>query len=116
MKLKDIILSESLPQSQIHRTYNDFIEDDEIPENSIQFDHEGRIVSDQLSVLKFIQFLLKEYEYLPEGKDNKKLNDKEESKKKKTKKRKKRIKTMNQFTHGSSNYPSSIGNSFDYYL
>jgi len=116
MKLKDIILSENLPQSQIHRTYNDFIEDDEIPENSIELDDEGRIVSSKLRLLKFVQFLLQQYDYLPESTDNKKFKSKEKSKKKKTKKRKKRIKTMNQFTHGSSNYPSSIGNSFDYYL
>ena len=112
MKLKDVILSENLPQSQIYRTYNDFIEDADIPENSIEFDEDGRIVSDQLSVLNFIQFLLKEYEYLPEKKHNKTLGNEDNPNKKKSKKLKnlKRIKRFKM-----NNYPLNTGNNLDYH-
>ena len=119
MKLKDIILLTEL-EPNIQRNYNDYIESD-IPENSIEIDTSGRIVSDRLSLLNFIQFLLSEYDYLPENNSNDEFdNDGHKLKKKKSKKKKrnndfakgltlrqkkKRIQNLDHFLNSKSNYP-----------
>ena len=112
MKLKDIMNIDNPPKPILYRKYEDFVES-EMPENSIELDSQGHIISDQISVLNFIQFLLNELEYLPEMK-NTNISEKEKNKylkKKKRKKRKKHIKNINQF--GNKNYPSN-NNSIDY--
>jgi hypothetical protein len=84
MKLKDLIITEDELQPQIHKNYDDFIEDSDIPKNSIVFDEEGRIVSNKLSLLNFIDFLLTQYDYLPESNKYKESdNDEGKSNKKK---------------------------------
>ena len=119
MKLKDIILTEDELEPKIHRNYNDYIESD-IPENSIELDSSGRIVSNKTKLLSFINFLLSEVEYCPESSNNNKFNDKEKPKKKKSMKKSKdvpysklplkdrikRIKGMNHGLNGKSNYPA----------
>lgn len=82
MKLKDILMLEDKP-AVLHKKYEDFVNDTDVPINSIQLDAQGHILSDQRSVLNFIQFLLHEYENLEEGKDSKKFKGKKKSKKKK---------------------------------
>ena len=117
MKLKELILTEDELKPKIYRNYNDYIESD-IPINSIELDSSGRIVSDRLSLLNFIQFLLSEYDYLPENK-NEFNNDSHKLKKKKSKlkkqktssdeltlrQKKKKLKNMDHFLNSKSNYP-----------
>lgn len=105
--------------------YDDFIETAEIPEESIEIDSKGRIVSNRTSLLKFIDFLITQYEYCPEKKSYKEFEDeanmKKNSEKKvqnsklSLKKRIKRIKNMKHFPI-DSNYYTKYGNSFGDYL
>ena len=84
MKLKDILMLKDKPAPVLHKKYEDFVNDPDIPINSIEIDPKnGHIISNQLSVLNFIQFLLHEYEYLEERKEDKKFNGKKKLKKKK---------------------------------
>ena len=118
MKLKDIIIIEDELQPKIHRNYNDYIESD-IPDNSIELDSSGRIISNKLSVLNFVDFLLSEYDFLPEN-NNEFNNDSHKLKKNKSKKKnrnnissnglslkqkKKKLKNMDHFLNSKSNYP-----------
>lgn len=105
-----------VPKPLILKGYNVFV-DSEIPENSIEFDKNGRLLSNKQDFLRFIQqILLNEFEYLPEKNNNTKYSDEEKSKKnksKKLKKHKKRIKNMKEFR--SKNAPSDSGNNLDYH-
>lgn len=112
MKLKEYINRTEDGKPLIHKSYIDFI-DTEIPENSIEIDEHGHIISDQLSVLKFIDFLLQEYPNLDESNHNNKIKNEEKSKKNKRKKVKKRIKNMNDFRNIKSGSNSS--NNLDYH-
>ncbi|MFW5803623.1 MAG: hypothetical protein ACOCWG_00160 [bacterium] len=115
MKLKDILTIENKPKIKLHKKYEDFVNDPYNPINAIEIDENRYIISDQLSVLNFIQFLLHEYEYLPEKRNNGNLKGEEKSKKKKSKKSKKRkrIKTIKQFV--DKNDPSNNSNNYDPY-
>jgi hypothetical protein len=122
MKLKDLIITEDELEPKIYRNYDDFIDDSDIPENSLVFDEQGRIISNKTSLLKFIDFLLTQYDYCPENNNTDKYdNDGNKLKKKKSKKnkpkkishdelslkqKKKRIKNMNHFLNGHSEYPA----------
>jgi len=109
MRLKEELQPEEDLKPNIHRNYCDFI-DSEIPENSIELDENGHIISNKNSLLKFVDFLLSEYDYLPEGKKN----DKKKSKKKlkeipyhklSLKQKKKRIQNIDHSKNGPSEYP-----------
>lgn len=118
MKLKELITTDDELHHNIHRNYNDFV-DNNIPSNSIELDKKGRIISNKTSLLRYIDFLLTQVEYCPESNNNKEF--KENGKKKKTSKKKlkdipynklstkqkrERIKqNTSQFSHGHSNYP-----------
>lgn len=113
MKLKDILIIENKPKIKLHKKYEDFINNPDIANNSIEIDEHGHIISDQLSVLKFIDFLLQEYPNLDESKNYNKIKNEKKSKKNKRKKLKKRIKNMNDFR--TKNSVSNSGNNLDYH-
>ena len=121
MKLKEIITIEDELKPKIYRNYNDYIESD-IPENSIELDEDGRIISNKLSLLNFIEFLLSQYDFLHENNNIDEMDNnrshklkKKKSKKKKhnndssdglsLKQKKKRIQNMDHFLNSKSNYP-----------
>lgn len=121
MKLKDIIMNQD--EFKLHN-YNDFVETAEIPEESIEIDSRGRIISNKTSLLKFIDFLITQFEYCPEQKstDNLLENPEKTIKKKNTemkvpysqlslKQRIRRIKNMKHYPIELSYY-SKFGNSF----
>jgi hypothetical protein len=125
MKLKDIIMNQD--ELKLHN-YKDFVETAEIPEESIEIDSRGRIISNKTSLLKFIDFLITQFEYCPEQKstDNllenpEKTNKKRNSEKKvpysklSLKKRKRIIQNMKHYPIDSSYY-TKYGNSFQDYL
>ncbi|WP_297085424.1 hypothetical protein [uncultured Draconibacterium sp.] len=107
MKLKDIMPRHNQPKPPFYKKYEDFVSEYAPKINSIEFDENGKIISDQLSVLNFIDFLLKEIEHLPESK-----------KSKKKKKNRKLIKNNNINNKDSGknylDYHRRIGNSQDF--
>ncbi|HCY77673.1 MAG TPA: hypothetical protein DHV28_17310 [Ignavibacteriales bacterium] len=119
MKLKDIIMNQD--ELKLHTKYDDFIETAEIPEESIEIDSKGRIVSNRTSLLKFIDFLVTQFEYCPEKKSTKEFEDEVEKKQNTEKKvpysqlslkqRIRRIKNMKHYPI-ELNYYSKFGNSF----
>lgn len=72
MKLKDIMNLNTSPEPVICKKFEDFVNEYDPQTNSIEFDENGNIISNQLSVLNFIDFLLNEFDYLPESKTKKK--------------------------------------------
>ena len=126
MKLKDIIMNQD--ELKLHN-YNDFMQTSEIPDDSIEIDSKGRIISSKTSLLKFIDFLITQFEFCPENKstDNLLENPEKTIKKQNTEKKvqnsklslKKRIriiKNMKHFPFDDSNYYTKYGNSFQDYL
>lgn len=122
MKLKDIIMNQD--EFKLHN-YDDFVETSEMPEESIEIDSMGRIVSNRTSLLKFIDFLVTQYEYCPEKKSTKEFEDEVEKKQNTEKKvsnskpslkqRIRRIKNMKHYPI-DSNYYNKYGSTFGNYL
>ena len=110
MKENEILQLEDDLKPNIHRNYCDFIGSD-IPANSIELDEHGHIISNKNSLLRFVDFLLSEYDFLPESKKNGKIRNKKKSKKKipynklSLKQKKKRSKNMKHLLGGHSEYP-----------
>ena len=108
--------------------YDDFVETSEMPEESIEIDSMGRIVSNRTSLLKFIDFLITQYEYCPEQKSTDNLLENPEKTKKKQntektvpysqlslKQRIRRIKNMKHYPIDSKYY-TKYGSTFGDYL
>ena len=109
MRENEILQPEDDLKPNIHRNYCDFIESD-IPENSIELDKNGHIVSNKNSLLRFVDFLLSQYDFLPESKKNGKKKSKKKSKeipyhKLSLKQKKKRIQNIDHSRNGPSEYP-----------
>jgi hypothetical protein len=113
MRLKEELQPEEDLKPNIHRNYCDFIKSD-IPKNSIELNKNGHIISNKNSLLKFVDFLLSEYDFLPESKEEGiNLNKKKSKKKNKKipyhklslKQKKKRIQNIDHSRNGPSEYP-----------
>lgn len=122
MKLKDIIKNQD--EFKLH-SYDDFVETAEIPDESIEIDSSGRIISSKTSLLKFIDFLITQYKYCPENKSTEEFEDEGEKKKNtekavpysklSLKKRKRIIQNMKHYPIDSSYY-TKYGSTFGDYL
>ena len=122
MKLKDIVMNQD--EFKLHN-YNDFMQTSEIPDDSIEIDSRGRIISNKTSLLKFIDFLISQYEYCPEKKSTEEFAD-EVKKKQNTEKKvpnsklslKKRIRIIKNMKHYpiDTSYYTKYGSTFGDYL
>ncbi|KAF0238495.1 MAG: hypothetical protein FD181_998 [Prolixibacteraceae bacterium] len=122
MKLKDIVMTQD--ELKLHN-YNDFMQTSEIPDESIEIDSSGRIISNKTSLLKFIDFLVTQFEYCPENKSTEEFEDEGEKKKNtekavpysklSLKKRKRIIQNMKHYPIDSSYY-TKYGSTFGDYL
>lgn len=117
MKLKELLFTDDKLHHSIHRNYNDFI-DNNTPSNSIEISSTGEIISNKISILKYIDFGLTQVKYASEGKSNREFDNpkpKKKSSKKKLKdipynklslkQKKKRIKNMSHYAHSINGYP-----------